>query len=119
MADMTWLASEAKQVHEIFVGLYFQLVTVFLLLGIFLEYFRWPLGGTPSFAPFIGRVLIATILLISFPEVMNFLADVTDGLAHKLGDLNQLNLVKARMGSKLHEFTLTMLWAKDGIILLL
>jgi hypothetical protein len=119
MSDMTWLASEAKQIHDIFVGLYFELITAFMLLGIFLEYFKWPLGNTPSFAPYIGRVLIATILLCSFPEVMNILADFTDGLAHKLGDLNNLNLVRARMGEKMHEFTLTMLWAKDGVILLL
>jgi len=119
MADMSWLATEAKTIHEIFVQLYFQLITIFLLLAVFLEYFKWPLGNTPTFAPYVGRVLIATILLISFPQVINLIGDVADGLSHKLGDLNEFNLVRARMGEKLHEFTFSMLWAKDGVILLI
>ena len=116
LSNVSWLAGQAHQVHDIFYNLFYALVTVFLLLGIFLEYFKWPLGGVPSFSVLVGRALIAALLLHTYSEVSNTIADAVDGLADKLGDLNQLNLVVAKMGDKLGEFSLSLLSLKETLV---
>ena len=63
MVDVSWLSEQAKQIHSTFEALFYVFLTTLLLLGIFMEYFKWPLGGTPSFSALIGRALIAIILL--------------------------------------------------------
>ncbi|MGZ6311243.1 MAG: hypothetical protein ACXWOH_11455, partial [Bdellovibrionota bacterium] len=116
MNDVSWLASQAHQIHDIFYGLFYALVTVFLLLGIFIEYFKWPLGGMPSFSTLIGRVLIAALLLNTYSEVSNTLADFVDAFSSKLGDLNQLNVVLSKMGDKLGEFSLSWVHIKETLV---
>jgi hypothetical protein len=105
MADLQFLATEAQKIHAWFQTIFYLLVTTLLVLGIFLEYFRWPLGGMPSFGPLIGRVLIAAILLHTYPEVSNILCDLSQGLAKKLGDLNEFKLVLDRLAEKVDKLT--------------
>lgn len=119
MVDLTWLSQEANQIHGFFTSLFYVLVTVLLLLGVLIEYFKLPLGFMPGFAPLVGRVLIATILLHTYPEVSHTLADLTDALANRLGNLNQFKLVLDRMGDKLGEFSWSWVSIKGSIVLAL
>lgn len=105
MVNVQWLAQEARTLHDIFTGLFYSLITTFLLVGVFLEYFKWPLGGVPSFAVLFGRALVEAILLHTYSDFINILSDFSDGLAHRIGDLNQFKLVLARMGDKYGEMT--------------
>lgn len=114
--DVTWLAAQAHQVHDIFYGVFYALVTVFLCLGIFIEYFKWPLGQMPAFSGLVGRVLIAAILLHSYTEVSNTLGDVVDSLCRQLGDLNQLNVVLSKMTDKLGEMHASWVSFKETVI---
>ena len=116
MNNVSWLASQAHQVHEIFYGLFYALVTVLLLLGVFVEYFKWPLGGVPTFSVLVGRVFIAAFLLHSYAEVSNVIADFSDALSTRLGDLNQLSLVLSKMGDKLGQFSMSWLSVKDTVV---
>ncbi len=113
MMDVSWLAEQAKQIHDIFYSLFYVFLLSLLLLGIFVEYFKWPLGGTPAFSVLIGRALIAVILLNAYPDISNSIADVMDGLSQKLGDLNQFNIVLGKMGDKLNELTISWVSAKE------
>jgi hypothetical protein len=119
MVDLNWLAQEAKNIHVIFSNLFYVLGICLLLIGVLIEYFKWPLGGTPSFAQLAGRILVAAILLHTLPEVMNILADVTDGIAQKIGDMNAIKHVLDRMGDKLNELSWSWVSIKEGITLLL
>ena len=119
MGDLSWLAQEARQVHAVFESLFYGLVTTLLLLGLVSEYFKWPLGGVPSFGPLIGRVLIAAFLLHTYTDVTNLFAEFTDGLAIKLGDLNKIKMVLDRMGEKLGDLTWSWVSVKDSVTLLL
>jgi hypothetical protein len=105
VTDLAWLSQEAKTVHETFMILFYSLATIFLATGVMIEYFKVPLGGMPAFGPLVGRVLIAALLLHSYPEVANVLGDVTDALSKRLGDLNEFHHVLSRMGDKLGEFS--------------
>jgi hypothetical protein len=119
MTDISWLSSEAIKVHDIFYSMFYALVTIFLLLGVFVEYFKWPLGGTPSFSTLIGRALIAAILLHSYPEVTNLIGDIADSVSNRLGDLNQFKIVLSKMGDNLHHYTWSWVSVRDSVTMLL
>lgn len=119
VTDISWLATEAKRIHEIFAGYFYLFVTVLMLLGIMIEYFKWPIGQVPNFATLVGRALIAAILLHSYPEITNTIADVTDAVAKQLGDLNQFQLVIDRMGDKFKELSWSWVSVKETVMLLL
>lgn len=105
MLDFNWLASEAKTIHFIFSNLFYSMLSFCLFVGVFVEFFKLPVGNLPSFTPLIGRVLIAAIMLSSFPEFLNVVGDLTDGLADKIGALNEFKYVLVKMGDQLDKLT--------------
>lgn len=119
MTDFTWLSAEAKNLHGIFQGVFYGLMMTFLTVGIILEYFKMPLGKVPAFGILVARVLLASLLLMSLPDVMNFISDITESLANKIGDLNNFKLVLAKMGEKLDEMSWSWISVKKSVILLI
>jgi hypothetical protein len=115
MLDPTWLAQEAKTVHGILESFFYAMVTTLLLLGVFVEYFKWPLGNVPSFAVLVGRALVGTILLHTYTDVANILGTFSDELATRVGDLNEFKLVLSRMGEKLGEFSASWVSVKETL----
>lgn len=105
MLDFNWLATEARTIHHLFSNLFYSMITFCLFIGIFVEFFKIPTGGLPSFVPLVGRALIAAIMLSSFPEFLNLVGDITDGLAEKIGALNEFKYVLAKMGDQLDKLT--------------
>jgi hypothetical protein len=116
MADLTWLTQEAHKIHDWFSALFYGLVLAFLLLGVLLEYFKWPLGGVPSFGPLVGRALVAAILLHAYPEIANLISDLTTAASQHLGDLNQFKVVLAKANEKGNELTLSWTSMKTSIV---
>ncbi|MBI2712609.1 MAG: hypothetical protein HYX41_07140 [Bdellovibrio sp.] len=114
MTDISWLSNQAHQVHGVFMSLFYALVTVLLALGVFVEYFKWPLGGMPSFSVLVGRALVAAILLHTYPQVSNTIADISDSLSKQLGDLNQFKLVLSSMGDHLKTLTFSWVSVRDA-----
>lgn len=119
ISDIAWLATEAKKIHEIFSGYFYLVITVLMLLGIAIEYFKWPIGGVPNFGTIVGRALIAAILLHAYPEITNTIADVTDAMATKLGDLNNFKMILDKMGDKVGELSWSWVSFKETIMLLI
>lgn len=115
MSDIIWLTNEAKALHGVFNSLFYALITTFLLLGVFVEYFKWPLGQVPSFSVLVGRALVAAILLHSYPEIINAIADVTDALATQIGDFNKIDLVISKLGDKLNEMSASWVSVKETV----
>lgn len=116
--DMSWLASEAKQIHGLFSNLFYSLVMTLLLIGVVTNYFRMPLGQVPDFLNLVGRAIIAALLLVALPEIMNALADVTDSVASEVGGLNNFKLVMHRLGDKIGELTWSLVSVKDSVLLI-
>jgi hypothetical protein len=116
--DMTWLASEAKSLHQIFNNVFYLMASTCLIIGIITEYFKIPLGGMPQFSQLVARVLIAALLLVAVPEIMNMLASVTDAVVNDVGGLNKYSLVLSRMGEKLGHLSKSWVSFRDMIILL-
>lgn len=86
MNDVSWVVETSHQIRPIFENMFYLFVTVLLLLGVLIEYFKLPLGGVPAFAPLVGRALVAFLLLESYTEIANFLGQFSDALA---ADINQ------------------------------
>lgn len=115
MTDIVWLTQEAKALHGVFYSLFYALITTFLLLGVFVEYFKWPLGQVPSFSILVGRSLVAAILLHSYPEITNAIADVTDALATEIGNFNKIDLVISKLGDKLGDLSASWVSVKETV----
>lgn len=119
MADLTWLAKEANSIHGYFMSVFYVLVTVLLLLGVILDYFRIPLGFVPSPGILVGRVFIAGLLLHSYPEISGTMASLSESVAKHLGDLNQFQVVLHRLGDKVGSFTWSWTSVKGSVLLLI
>lgn len=117
--DASWLATEAKTLHEVFASLFYVMILTTLSLAVILEYFKLPLGGTPQFTTLIGRVFIAAILFVATPEIMNALASFTDAVTAEIGSFNNYRLVLDRMGDKVSELSWSWVSVKDSILLLI
>lgn len=117
--DMTWLATEAKALHGVFQEMFFSFLMVLFLIGIVLELFKIPLGGAPEVAQLASRLLIATIIMVAIPDVMNILADVADNLTKQLGAFNDFQHVKERLKEQLSNFSMSWVSVKDAILLVI
>lgn len=114
--DISWISTEAKTIHNFFVSIFYILATILLLIGVLIEYFKFPLGNTPGFSQLIGRVFIACILLVAYPEISNAVAAVADSIAEKIGNLNTFHSVLKTAGDALKEHSWS--WTSIGDSLL-
>lgn len=114
--DISWISSQAKEIHTFFVSIFYVLATLLLLVGILIEYFKMPLGGVPTFSQLVGRALIAGILLAAYPEISNSIAAVADAVADKLGSLNTFTNVLHSAGAVLKDHSWS--WTSIGDTLL-
>jgi len=115
MADISWLTSEAQQLHGVFNSLFYALITIFLVIGVFVEYFKWPLGGVPSFGVLVGRALVAAIMLHCYTDITNTVAEVTDAVAARVGDFNKIDLVISKLGDKLENLSASWVSVKETV----
>ncbi len=119
MTDITWLSNEAKTIHAIFESYFYILITLLLVIGVVFEYFKLPLGVSAGVSQLVGRAFIAALLLHAYPEITNAMADVTDAIASRLGELNQFKLVLDRMGDRLADLSWSWVSFKDTVILVI
>jgi len=119
MMDLSFVSNQAKEIHALFSGFFYAIVLSLLLLGVLLEYFKWPLGVMPSFTTLIGRALIAAILLNAYPEISNTVAEISDAVASRLGDFNQFKLVLSNMSDKMTTLTWSWLSVKESVVMIL
>lgn len=114
--DIGFISAEAKTLHAFFVSIFYTLSTILLLIGVLLEYFKMPIGGSLGFPQLVGRTLIAAILLAAYPEISNMVAAVADAVADKVGDLNSFHHLLESAGAALKEHSWS--WTSVGDTLL-
>ncbi len=114
--DISWISTQAKEIHTFFVSIFYCLATILLLVGVLVDYFKLPLGGTPGFSQLLGRVLIACILLTAYPEISNIVAAVADSVADKLGSINSFHNVMQSAGAAIKQHSWS--WTSIGDTLL-
>ena len=115
--DVVWLGEQGKAIHDLFHSLFFSFASIFLVLGVVLEYFKFPLGGGSLIPQLVSRVLIASIMLYSLPEVMNTLANVTDSITAEISKQHDPAMVAEKLIERAKDFN-PHLWSswKDVIL---
>ena len=116
---MSWLSTEAKVIHEIFSSFFYSIVLLMITLGVVLNFFKMPMGQVPEFMQLVGRAIIAAFILAALPEIMNFLADITDQLSAQIGQLTNFKTVVGRLGEKVGTLTWSWVSFKDSVLLLI
>jgi hypothetical protein len=116
MMDMSYISAEAKTLHNFFVSIFYIVATILLLIGVLIEYFKMPIGGSLGFAQLVGRTLIASVLLAAYPEISNSVATVADAIAAKIGDLNSFHNLLESAGAALKQHSWS--WTSIGDTLL-
>lgn len=119
MVNITWLTNEAHKLHAYFGSLFYLLITAFLLIGVFVEYFRFPLGQVPAFGVLVGRAAIAIFLLSTYSEVANTLGSLADSVSHGIGGFDSLDSVLKKMGEKVDGYSTDWLSARSLIMTVL
>lgn len=118
-ADLTWLSQEAKNIHHTIEGFFYVLIITLLLIGVITEYSKMAIGGIPSFPVLLGRVIVAVFLLQAYPHISNTIGDLSDAFAKQVGDLNQFDVIRQKLGDKFSGMSLSWLSAKESITIIL
>ena len=69
--DISWISSQAKEIHQFFVSIFYSLAILLLVIGVLIDYFKMPVGGMPAFQQLVGRALVAAILLTAYPQILH------------------------------------------------
>ncbi len=96
--DISWISSQAKDIHAFFVSIFYSLAVLLILIGVVIDYFKLPIGGVPAFQQLIGRALVAAILLIAYPQISNGVSLVADAVADHLGSIGTVHNVLKTAG---------------------
>lgn len=114
--DISWISSQAKDIHSFFVSIFYSLAILLLLIGVLIDYFKMPIGGVPSFQLLVGRALIAAILLVAYPQISNWIAAIADAVSDHLGSINHYKNVLSVAGKTFKDHSWS--WTSLGDTLL-
>lgn len=92
MPHFELLGSLMSDLHREFVGMFYILLPVFFALAVALAWFRSPAGG-PEFLDIIKRTIVATILLVSFPDLSKTILNVADAIAIRIDEKSGIDAV--------------------------
>jgi hypothetical protein len=101
MPQFELLGSLMKDLHQQFVTIYYLMLPVFFALSIALAWFRSPQGSI-EFLDILKRAVIATLLLVAFPDISRAIIYVADGITEKIDALNSID-VMVRMAQEKSE----------------
>ncbi len=100
MDNFTALAPVAKSLYFQLKEVYFILLPLFFITSIIITYFQ----SSFDFIDRVKRAFVATILLISFPEITNSILIITNTLADKIDDLSGIENIMKLAGDKINSY---------------
>lgn len=119
MPNFELLGSLMNDMHQEFVGMYYLLLPVFFSLAVALAWFRSP-SGSPEFLDIVKRAIVATILLVSFPDISKAILNIADAIAFKIDEMNGIEAVlkMAEEKSQTYDYSATSLLLRfDDLII--
>lgn len=106
MPDFALLGSLMRDLHQEFVNMYYLMLPVFFALAVVVAWFRSP-TGSPEFLDIIKRAVIATVLLVAFPDISKAILYVADGVAEKIDKINSLDTMIRMAQEKSEGYTMS------------
>ncbi len=92
MPEFELLGSLMRDLHQEFVRMYYLFLPVFFALAVVVAWVKSP-TGSPEFVDIIKRTVVATVLLVAFPDISKAILFVADGVAEKIDNMNSLDHV--------------------------
>lgn len=80
MPQFELLGSLMVRLHQEFVNMYYLFLPVFFALAVVVAWVKSP-TGSPEFIHIIKRAIIATVLLVAFPDISKAIIAMADGVA--------------------------------------
>lgn len=87
IANLDVLGSLVRDLFKSFNSLFYVMLPVGIVLSVIMNYLK---SGDANYPDIIKRAFVASILLVSFPEISNFILDICDGLALKIDNMSGL-----------------------------
>lgn len=108
MPDFALLGSLMRDLHQEFVRIYYLMLPVFFSLAVVVAWFKNP-SGSPEFLDIIKRAVVATVLLVAFPDISEAILFIADGITERIDNLNSLdNMIRmAQEKSESYTFSAT------------
>lgn len=82
--NMDVLGTLVRDLHQMLANLFYVALPVCIALSVCLSFFK---GTGPDYVDILRRALVASLLLVSFPEVSGWILDIFDGLAFKIDSM--------------------------------
>lgn len=92
MPQFDLLGSLMRDLHQEFVRIYYLMLPIFFALAVAIGWFRAP-GGGVDFVDTLRRTVVATLLLAAFPDISRAIIVVADGVADKIDNMNNLDVI--------------------------
>ena len=106
MPQFDLLGSLMRDLHQEFVNIYYLLLPVFFALAVVIAWFKSP-SGSPEFLDIIKRAIIATVLLVAFPDISKAIMYIADGITEKIDNLNSLDTVVRMAQEKSESYSMS------------
>lgn len=104
-----------REVRGNLVGIYWILIVPLTVLLIILEFFRLPENGSGA-GSIIKRAIVSMILMLTFDDVVNLVAVVSDGVTDKIEGSTKLMDVLSTLKTKYSEYQGSVFDLKETII---
>ena len=108
--NMEALGSLVQNMHAMLAHLFYLMMPVCILIAVVVGYLK---SGSPDFPDIVKRCLVASLLLVSFPEVSSMIVSICDGIAGKIDNMQGLATFMQMAQQKSHEYAT----AKDVLLL--
>lgn len=106
MLDFSSLSPLIKELHQQAVYLFYLLLPVFFMLAVAVQWFKDSKGNV-DFASLLKRTFVATLLLVSFPEISESILLVTEGIATRIDGVKNLDRFMAIAEMKVENYSLS------------
>ncbi|MBL7545112.1 MAG: hypothetical protein JNL11_14945 [Bdellovibrionaceae bacterium] len=110
MPNFDSLGEMIRNIHTLLSQLFFVALPVGILISVVIGYFR---VGSADYVDILRRALVASLLIISFPEVSNIILNICDGIALKIDSQSGIDTIMRLAEEKSRSYA----GAKNAILL--
>lgn len=106
MPQFELLGPLMNDLHREFVSMYYLLLPVFFLIAVTLRWFRSP-SGSPDFLDILKRAVVATLLLVAFPDISKAIIEIADSISLRIDEVNGIDNVLKMAEQKSESYTMS------------
>lgn len=106
MPQFDLLGPLMNDLHREFVSMYYLLLPVFFMIAVALTWFKSP-SGSPDFLDILKRAVVATLLLVAFPDISRAIIVIADSIAFKIDEVNGIDNILKMAEQKSDSYTMS------------